>query len=118
MRQATLILKEEPISLIGPDGVARSYTIRQLDGAGRDKFNNFQRERFEWDENLQRNVCKDHTDIHAHLIAMMLWRNDTKQLVPIEEIRAWPDMTQQEVYSWCTDIAENDGKGEEKAKND
>ena len=116
VREFSLKLKEIPVMIIGVDGVARPHTIRQLTGEGRDQFNEFQRQRF--DKNPDGSVkILNYVDLQAWLIAKML-HDENNRLVPITEVRKYPDETQDGLYELCLSIQEQDGKGIEAAKND
>lgn len=114
-RTLTARRREVPVDIECLDGVVRTYTIRQMDGANRDEHNQFQNERFATVDG--RNKVTNWIDFQSTLIARMLFDDKGKQ-VPISTIRAYPDETVEELHAMCSDFAELDGNGFVKAKND
>lgn len=112
-----LELATKPVKLRGNDGRVIEYTLRELDGADRDKFLGMMHQRMVI--NPQTGVptsIKSSEGIESRLIHLSLYDKDNVR-VPQKVIESWPGQVQRKLFDAAQAISGLDKESEENAKN-
>lgn len=98
-----LCFKEVKVNLRDASGTSRPYTLRELDGKGRDTYMNDVNSRMKYEKG-QANGMKDMAGLQSKLIHLSL-RTAEGHSVSVEEISSWNSSTVEALYKKAQELS-------------
>ncbi len=112
-----LKLKEEPVTLTGKDGVAKTHVLRELTGSQRDAFLNEIGGRMKFNAAGKMSGLKDYTDLQTGFLALCFY-DEKNTLVSKEALREYPSSVLGDLFKVAQKLSGLDKGDEDESKND
>jgi hypothetical protein len=109
--------KEIPLKLKDASGTEKEYTLREMNGEQRDKYQSLVATRARTDSQGRPVGLKSYDDLTATLISYCLMDKGTNQQVSVKAIQQWGSKSQMTIFKMCQELNGMDDDAEEKAKN-
>ena len=108
-----LVRKETPVILEGEDGEEKKFTLKELNGAERNKYLNKMKHRVKMGADGKTATITDFNGFQADLLYVSLF-DENNEAVPVAEIENLPSSTQQALFEKSQNLSALDVPDTEK----